>query len=311
MTSPRDLPVWRSLLFVPVNVERFVESAHRRDADVIQLDLEDSVPPSEKDRARTLVPAAAAKVARGGAEVVVRINRPLAMAVRDIEASVCPGVACLALPKVTSADHIRLLAEHTAEVEAKQGMAIGTTRFIAMVETADAWFRMREIAGADPRVVALTLGAEDFATSVGMLPEPEGLLAPKQAMVIAAAAAGVLPLGFVGSIAGYKDLDGFRQIIRRSRALGFRGAGCIHPDQARILNEEFAPQPDELAHATRVVEAYAAAQREGRGAISIDGRMIDVPVVERAQALLDWQARISARKERRAGRTLPVDLPTV
>src|SRR5437868_6758586 len=120
MTTSRALPVWRSLLFVPVNVERFVETAHTREVDAIQLDLEDSVPPGEKDRARTLVAAAAAKDARGGADVVVRINRPLGLAVRDIEASVCPGVAALALPKVSGADHIRLLAEVAAAAEERQ-----------------------------------------------------------------------------------------------------------------------------------------------------------------------------------------------
>lgn len=102
------LPVWRSLLFVPVTARRFVDGAARRGADAIILDLEDSVAASEKERARELVPEAAAIVARGGADVVVRINRPLRMAVRDIEAAVGPGVLALALPKADSAEHVRL-----------------------------------------------------------------------------------------------------------------------------------------------------------------------------------------------------------
>src|SRR5260370_42019486 len=138
------LPVWRSRLFVPATAKRFVDGAARRGADAIILDLEDSVDASEKEPARTLVPEAAEIVARGGADVVVRINRPLRLAVRDIEAAVGPGVVALALPKVDGPEHIRLLTEIIDEVETERGMTPGTTRLIAMVETAAAFFRIAE-----------------------------------------------------------------------------------------------------------------------------------------------------------------------
>ena len=154
------LPVWRSLLFVPVTAKRFVDGAARRGADAIILDLEDSVAASEKERARTLVPEAAEIVSRGGADVVVRVNRPLRLAVRDIEAAVGSRVLALALPKTDSAEHVRLIAEIVDEVEAERGVAPGTTRLIAMVETAAAFFRIAEIARAHPRLCALNLGAE-------------------------------------------------------------------------------------------------------------------------------------------------------
>lgn len=291
------LPVWRSLLFIPVNVERFVKNAHTLQVDAIQLDLEDSVPLAEKEHTRTLLPDAIQKISRGKADIVVRINRPLSLAVRDIEASVSPQVTALSLPKVFGPEHVRLLSEVTSEAEARAGMEIGTTKFIVAVETADAWFQMREIARADPRIVAMTLGGEDFATSVGMTTDPDSLFMPKQAMVIAASAAGILPLGFVGSIADYKDTEAFRLIVRRSRALGFRGASCIHPKQAAVLNEEFGPQPAELVQAHRMIEAYEAAKINRLGAVSFEGRMIDHPIVERAQALIDWQSAIDARLE--------------
>src|SRR6266700_5959277 len=114
----QDLPVWRSMLFVPVTQRRFVEGAARRGADAIILDLEDSVAASEKERARALVAEAADTVSRGGADVVVRINRPLRLAVRDIEAAIGPRVLALALPKVDGLDHVRLLAEIVDEAEA-------------------------------------------------------------------------------------------------------------------------------------------------------------------------------------------------
>ncbi len=294
--TPSSLPVWRSLLFVPVTAKRFVDGAARRGADAIILDLEDSVAASEKERARALVPEAAEMVSRGGADVVVRINRPLRMAVRDIEAAVGPGVLALALPKVDGPEHVRLLAEIVDEVEAERRVAPGTTRFIAMVETAAAFFRLAEIARAHPRLCALTLGAEDFATSAGILPEAEPLSMPKQMAVFAARAAGIMPLGFIGSIAEFHDLDGFRQTIRRSRRFGFIGASVIHPSQVAILNEEFRPGAKEVDHARRVVTAYDKALAEGVGAVTVDDKMIDVPVVERAQLLLEREDAIAARE---------------
>src|SRR5207244_6132291 len=258
-----SLPVWRSLLFVPVTARRFVDGAARRAADAIILDLEDSVAASEKERACALVPEAAEIVSRGGADVVVRINRPLRMAVRDIEAAIGPGVLALALPKVDSPEHVRLLAEIIDEVEIERGMAPGTTRLIAMVETAAAFFRIAEIAGAHPRLCALNLGAEDFALSAGILPEAEGLFMPKQMAVFAARAAGIMPLGFIGTVAEFHDLDGFRATIRRSRRLGFIGASVIHPSQVPILNEEFRARAEGADHARRVVTAYDTAPARG------------------------------------------------
>ncbi|HUN49103.1 MAG TPA: aldolase/citrate lyase family protein, partial [Stellaceae bacterium] len=158
---------------------------------------------------------------------------------------------------------------------------------------------MAEIARAHPRIVAMTLGAEDFALSVGMLPEAEALFFPKQQMIIAARAAGILPLGFLGTVADFRDLDAFRATIRRSRRIGFAGASVIHPSQVAILNEEFSPAADEVAHAERVVAAYEKATAAGVGAITVDGKMIDVPVVERAQALLRRHRAIAARGAKR------------
>jgi len=296
------LPVWRSMLFVPVNVNRFVDKAHTRGADAIQLDLEDSIPTSEKGAARRLVQEAAEKVARSGADVLVRINRPWRETVADLEASVSPRVQALALPKIESADHIRMIAEIVGELELERGMAIGSTKLVAMIETAGAFFRMEAIAAADPRVVGITLGSEDFALSVGMLPEADGLLAPKVQLVIAARAAGILPLGFVGTVADYQDLDRFRDTVRRSRRLGFLGAGCIHPGQVRVLNEEYRPSSEEVAHARRIAEAYEKAVAAGVGACEVDGQMVDIPVVKRARALLARDEAIRER-ERRAAST--------
>jgi citrate lyase subunit beta/citryl-CoA lyase len=298
MMTQAPLPVWRSLLFVPVTVRKFVEGAPKRGADAIILDLEDSIPMADKERARTLVAEAAGVVSQAGADVVVRVNRPWRMLVRDLEAAIGPGVHALALPKIESAEHIHAIAEIADEIEAERGLPPGHTRFIAMVETASGFFRTEVIARSHPRMAGLTIGAEDLALSVGMLPEAEGLFYPKQHSIFAARAAGILPLGFLGTVAEFSDIDAFRAVIRRSRKLGFVGAFCIHPSQVAVLNEEYRPTPAEVDHATRMVAAYDEAIAQNKGAVVFDGKMIDVPVVQRAQQVLAREAAIAVREPR-------------
>lgn len=294
----RDLPVWRSLLYVPANVPRFIEKAHTRGADAILLDLEDSVPASEKAAARAAVVAAAALVRRGGADVAVRVNRPLGLCVRDIEASVCADVDAIAITKVDGPSHVRLLDELVTELEADRGLAVGRTRFLAMIETPEAFEQMTEIARSSPRVAAINIGGEDFALNGGFEPTDEALLMPKQRMILAARAAGVMPLGFIGTVADFSDWDRFRAMVRRSRQFGFDGASCVHPGQVAIVNEEYSPRPDDVAHAVRIVEAAEQALAQGRASFQLDGRMIDIPVIERARRLLARQRRIEARHAR-------------
>jgi citrate lyase subunit beta/citryl-CoA lyase len=114
--------------------------------------------------------------------------------------------------------------------------------------------------------------------------------------VFAARTAGIMPLGFIGTVAEFRDLDGFRQTIRRSRRLGFIGASVIHPSQVPILNEEFRPNPNEVDHARRVLAAHDRALAEGVGAVTVDGKMIDVPAVERARLLVEREEAIAARE---------------
>ena len=290
-----DNPVWRSLLYVPVNVDRYVDKAHTRGADGVILDLEDSVTPSEKEHARTLIQEAAVKVARNGADVLVRINRELELAVRDIEASISPLITALKLPKVQSADHVKLLAELVDSLEAKRGMRVGTTRLIPMVETADAFFSMDAIAKASPRVATVLLGGEDFALDCGFEPDPEVYQYPKQQSLLAARAAGLTPMGLIGTVADFSDAEAYRAVVRHSAKFGFEGASCIHPANVAVLNEEFSPKPEAVAYARRVVEGDKQAIAEGRGSWSLDGKMIDIPVVIRAQRLIARADRIAAR----------------
>ena len=294
-----NLPVWRSLMYVPVNVEKYVDKAHTRGADCIQLDLEDSVPASQKDAARKLVPAAARRVRRGGGDVVVRINSPYEVTVKDLDPSIGADVDGIAITKTQSADHVKRIDDHVSSLEAKRGLRPGHTRLIAMIETPAAFFQMPAIAASSARLVAMNIGGEDFALENGMEPTEETLLMPKQQMIFAARSGGLMPLGFIASVAAFGDWDAFARMVRRSRQFGFMGAGCIHPGQVPIVNQEYSPSAQELELARRIVSENVKAEAAGRASFAIDGKMIDVPVVERARRLISRAAAIAAREARK------------
>jgi citrate lyase subunit beta/citryl-CoA lyase len=253
---------------------------------VVILDLEDYIPPGEKQAARAALPAAAASVGQAGAEVAVRINRALDLAMPDIAAAVMPDVGTLMLPKVMGPEHIRLLSEVVTAREAARGMPVGHTRFAAIVETPDALPLLGAIATADPRVVALGIGAEDLSTELEAVPGGDMLYVYAMMVVAAARAARIQPLGSVGPFADFSDLAAYRASLKRSRALGFACQACIHPAQVPIINEEYGPSPAEVERARRLIAAFDAALAEGRGAVAFEGQMIDLPVVERARRLL-------------------------
>ncbi len=298
MSTTRELPVWRSLLSVPVNQDRFVDKAHTRGADCVQLDLEDSVPPQEKKAARKLIEAATHKVVRGGGDVSVRINCPIELAVRDLEYAVLPQVDAIAVTKVDSASHLRILDDYVSRLEAQRGIEAGKIRFIAMVETADAFFRLHEIARAVPRTAAMILGSEDLSLDCDMVPNAETLLNPKQQMILAAKAAGLMPLGFMGTVAEIGDWDEFRKMVRRSRDFGYAGAACIHPKQVEIVNEEYKPAAAEVEYARKVIALDKEASAAGKASFRIGDKMIDVPVVIRAQKLLKRFEKIVEREKK-------------
>ena len=279
-------PQWRSLLFIPVTAQRFVDKAHTRSADAIILDLEDAIAPDEKDAARAALPAAARTIAAAGCDVCVRINRELELAVPDIAASVMPEVAALMLPKIMGPEHVKLLSEVVASREVLLGMEPGHTRFIALVETPQALTHLNSIATADPRMLALGVGNEDLSTDLDAVPGSDTLYPFAMLAVAAARAAGIEPFGTIGPFADFTDLDAYREGLRRSRALGFSSTACIHPSQVAIINEEYGVSDAKLDHARRLIEAFEQALANGQGAVAFEGAMVDLPVAQRARALL-------------------------
>ncbi|HSI01807.1 MAG TPA: aldolase/citrate lyase family protein [Reyranella sp.] len=281
----RPLPSWRSLLFVPMTTERFLAKAHTRGADAIILDLEDSVVPAHKATARAGVAAQVPRVSQAGADVVVRINRPLELAVADIAASVMPGVAALMLPKVMGPEHVRLLAELVTAREKALGMDVGHTRFLALIESPAALPHLYAIA-AEPRIAGVSVGGEDMATELGATPSADSMYVFAMHGLAASRAAGILPMGSMGQLANIDDLDSYRAGLRRGKALGFTTASCIHPAHVPIINQEYGASAEEVDRARRLIAAFDAAAAAGNGAVAFEGSMIDLPVVERARRLV-------------------------
>lgn len=293
-----SLPLWRSLLYVPANNSKFIDRAHVRGADGIILDLEDSVPVAERDGARLMLAQSISASRRGGADILVRVNAAWEVWKEDIEVAVVEGVRALVLPKVESAADVQERSEAIGRIEKKRGLSVGGIGLYVLIESPGAIFRIDEIARCDDRILALGLGAEDFAQSVGMSSTTETLSLPRQLTLYAARAAGVMPIGLMGSVIDYTDINGMREVALQSVEFGFEGATCIHPMVVPVLNDAFTPTQVAVDEARRIVEAYDQATDRGVGAISLDGRMIDVPVASRSRRLLAQYDAISQKSKR-------------
>jgi citrate lyase subunit beta/citryl-CoA lyase len=276
---------WRSLLFVPANNTRYTTKALSSNADGIILDLEDAILAQHKAEARGAVQGIAAELRTDARDVLVRINRPLSLAVRDIEAAVSQHVKAIVVAKAASADHLLLLSEVIQEREAVLDLPSGHTKLLPQIETAEAVLRLEEIASS-PRVVAIVCGDEDLAADLSCDPASETVIAIKHRLVLAAALRGIRPMGLLGSIAEFRDIERYGGSVTRSNAAGLKGTLCIHPVQVDIANKGFAPSAEQLKHAARVVAAAEAARQSGTGTVGLDGKMIDAPVLRRAENVL-------------------------
>lgn len=297
--TPRPVaPVWRSILYVPGNVPKFIDRAHERGADCVLVDLEDSVQPAQKPEARAMLPETMKKVARGGADVAVRINRSMRLAIPDIEAAVRPGLTALFITKTEGVQHLRLLDEAVAELERERGMPVGGVGFAAMIEHPRALSHIDDIAERAPRLIAMMLGGEDFALETGSIPSDESLELPKRMVAFAAQAHGVPVIGILGTVADYSDPEAYRRSAERARRFGFSGGTCIHPGLVGALNAAFTPPAEDVAYARKLIAADEKAAAEGRGSFSVDGKMIDIPVIDRARRLIARHEAIERRMKR-------------
>ena len=288
----------RSLLFIPADAERFIAKGAERGADVIILDLEDSVAPASKPRARAALPSAVKQLHAGGATVFVRVNNEPELLAGDVAAAVASGADGIVMPKVDSPQELEWLDAELAREEHFAGRPQLVVRLIALIETPQGVVQAALIARASQRLVGMCLGGEDFATAMGIDPLTEGLGWPAQSVAIAAAAAGILPLGLPGSVGDFSNPEAYKALAVHAKRIGMRGAVCIHPAQVPVLNDVFGGTDAEAAAAERLLAAFDAGIAQGKGAIALDGKMIDVPIAHRARLFLQRRnarlARLSA-----------------
>ncbi|URL59686.1 HpcH/HpaI aldolase/citrate lyase family protein [Luteibacter flocculans] len=277
----------RSKLFVPGGRPELFVKALASAADAVSFDLEDAVPPEAKSSARDAVAAFVGSAAmRDAAKLcIVRINAPDSPYFEDdLRAVVQPGLSLLNIPKLESADAVRAVVAALERAEALQRMA-QPVGLLVNVETPRALAQAAAMASAHTRVAGLQLGLADLFEPYHVdRTDGAAVHAAMFAVKMAAASADVFAVD--AAFAAVDDADGYRAEAIMARRLGFIGKTCIHPRQVALANAVFAPSPEELAVARRVVAAAADAARDGRGAFLLDGRMIDLPFVKRAQALL-------------------------
>lgn len=281
--------MYRSMLYVPAASERFVSKAAERGADAVILDLEDGVAPSEKAAARGRLADSVRRSGAAGADVFVRVNRPLRQTLADVEAAVRAGARGILLAKTDSAEHARLIAEVAAEVEQESGRS-DPLAIIAMIESPRSLIHAAAIAEV-PRVIGLLTGGEDMATTLGAEPSADTLRLPKLMVHMAAKSAGKLSFGTLGTVADYADHPLIRNLAEEARRHGFDGATCVHPAVVPLLNEGFSPSQTALQEAREMIAAFDESLKAGRGAFTFRGKMVDEPVVVRARRLLQRAAR--------------------
>jgi citrate lyase subunit beta/citryl-CoA lyase len=261
----------QSILFVPADREKLFAKAAAGAASVVCLDLEDGVAASAKDLARVQLATAVATLKAAGKKIALRLNADLDQISFDL-AAITADVDYVVVPKAGSN---QILSEISNAVFKKTGKVI---EIIALIENATGLHDLEMTARLPASVSALAIGTEDFAADLGVNPASPVIAEAFNRMALLAARCGVALLGYPGSIAEIKDIEAFAETARRGKTIGAIGGFAIHPAQVAVLNDIFSLSPEEEAAAMRIVDAFEVALENGQGAISLDGRMIDMPV---------------------------------
>lgn len=276
----------RTMMFVPGANAAMLRDAPLYGADSIMFDLEDAVSLKEKDSARTLVHFALKTFDYSSVETVVRINSLDTVGVQDIAAMVLAGVNVIRLPKTETAQDIVDVDVEITKVEEANGITVGTTKMMAAIESAEGVLNAREIAKASSRLIGIALGAEDYVTNMRTRRYPEGqeLFFARSFILHSARAAGIAAIDTV-----YSDVDneaGFLKEVEMIKQLGFDGKSVINPRQIPLVNKVYAPTEKEIQDAKEVIWGIKEAEAKGSGVISVNGKMVDKPIVERAERVI-------------------------
>ena len=276
----------RTMMFVPGANAAMLRDAPLYGADSIMFDLEDAVSLKEKDSARVLVHSALKTFDYGNIEIVVRINALDAGGAEDIEAMVLAGVDVIRLPKTETAQDIIDVEAVITEVEQQNDIPVGTTKMMAAIESAEGVLNALAIAKSSTRLIGIALGAEDYVTNMKTRRHPDGqeLFFARSMILHAARAAGIAAIDTV-----YSDVDnteGFEAEVRLIKQLGFDGKSVNNPRQIPLVNTIYAPTEKEIQNAKEVIWGIREAEAKGSGVISVNGKMVDKPIVERAERVI-------------------------
>ena len=288
----------RSMLFVPGANAAMISNTFIYKPDSIMFDLEDSVALAEKDTARMLVAHALQHPLYRELETVVRVN-PLAseFGLLDLNAVVRAGTDIVRLPKTDSAQDIVDMDKAITAIEKACGRAVGSTQLLAAIESAQGILAVNDIAKASPRLMGIALGAEDYVRNMKTERSPDGieLLFARSSILHAARANGLMAFDTVYSDA--RNEEGFLREASLIKQLGFDGKSLINPNQSVLIHNLFAPTQKEVDHAERVIAAAEEAERNGSGVVSLNGKMVDTPIIERAKLVLQRAAASGIREE--------------
>ncbi len=271
----------RSRLYLPGNEPKFFVNAGLHNPDGIILDLEDSVAPTEKDAAQLVVRNALRSVDFYGCERMVRINQ-LPKGLDDLKFIVPYNLHVILIPKCESADQVKQVDTEVQKLR-KKFKVKNEIFYMPIIESALGVIKSYEIASASKNICALSIGLEDYTADIGTQRTNEGKesLFARQMVLNACRAAGVQPIDSVFS--DVSDMEALRQSVIEAKSLGFEGKGCIHPRQIKVVHEAFAPTTEEIEKAKKIVSAFEVAEKKGLGVVSLGSKMIDPPVVKRAQ----------------------------
>jgi citrate lyase subunit beta-like protein len=278
----------RALLYMPGDDRRKIEKATTLGVDCICMDMEDGVAITRKTDARAVIADAMKALDFGSAERCIRINSVGSGFEKfDLAAAVATNPDAIVVPKVESAAQVRSISEYIEMYEVSGRMPVGTIRMLVGVETAKGILNLKEIAGADKRLEAVIFGAEDYAASIGATRTKQAIevLYARSAVVTACAANELQAIDMV--YIDFRDAEGLRLEAEEGARLGFSGKQIIHPNQVAAVQEAFTPSAEAIEYAQRVVRAFTASQKEGKGAFALDGKMIDMPLLKNAQKVLD------------------------
>lgn len=284
-----------SRLYVPGNTPSMMVNAGLHSSDCIILDLEDSVAPGKKDEARFLVRNALRQVDFYGAERMVRINQG-ERGLKDLEYVVPQNVNLIIIPKCESPDTVQDVDSRISEIKLEKGV-INPVYLMPVIESALGLENSFGIAKSSPNVVAMAIGLEDYTADLGVARTAEGIESfyARTRLVVAAKAAGIQPVDSV-----FSDVDDMEGLLRNaisSRALGFEGMGCIHPRQVAVIRRGFTPDREEIDKSLKIVAAFEEAAKRGLGVTVLGSKMIDPPVVARAQRTINLAARLGLLPE--------------